>query len=130
MFRSCKLLFLKCGHHISFQATVNLEFYKGLLQHLRDDLQKKGPEKSTNGYLLQRISFWQKTLLPVHIGLDLIPCDLWLFPKIESTLQGKCFDSSPFRKVSRNAFNHEINLGISASLAMENSLKGVKTNLM
>lgn len=91
-------------------TTVNSEFYKGLLQRLRNDIRRKRPEKWANGFLLHHDNapchtsllvreFLAKKNLPVcphpPYSPDLAPCDFWLFPKIKTVLKGKRFDTIP-----------------------------------
>ena len=87
---------------------VNSEYYKGLLERLRNDVHRKQPEKWANGFILHHDN------TPYHTSLlgwqflsnkiitacphppyspDLAPCDFWLFPKVKMTMKGKHFES-------------------------------------
>ena len=89
-------------------TTVNYEYYKGLLEHLRNDVHKKQPEKWANSFILDHdnalchtsLLVWQFlsnkniTVCPhPPYSLDLAPCDFWLFPKFKMTMKGKSFES-------------------------------------
>ena len=89
-------------------TTVNSEYYKGLLEHLRNDLRRKRPEKWANGFILHNDNAPCHTSLPVRqflsnknitvcphspYSLDLAPCNFWLFSKVKMTMKGKCFES-------------------------------------
>jgi [histone H3]-lysine36 N-dimethyltransferase SETMAR len=89
-------------------TTVNSEYYKGVLQRLRNDVRRKRPEKWANGFLLHHDNapchtsllireFLAEKKVPVcphpPYSPDLAPCDFWLFPKIKSVLKGKRFDT-------------------------------------
>jgi len=88
-------------------TTVNSEYCKDLLEHLRNDVCKKRPEKWANGFILhhdnapchtkllvrQFLSKKNITVCPHPIySTDLAPCDFWLFPKLKRTTKGKCFE--------------------------------------
>jgi len=87
---------------------VNSEYYKGLLEHLRNDVRRKEPEKWAHGFILHHDNALCHTLLLVWqflsnknitvcphppYSLDLAPCDFWLFPKVKMTMKGKRFES-------------------------------------
>lgn len=91
-------------------TTVNYEYYKGLLQRLRNDVRRKRPEKWANGFLLHHNNapchtsllireFLAEKQVPVcphpPYSPDLAPCDFWLFPKMKTVLKGKRFDTIP-----------------------------------
>ena len=77
-------------------TTVNSEYYKGLLECLRNDVCRKWPEKCSNGFILHHdntlchtsLLVWQflsnKNITvcthPLYSS-DLALCDFWLFPK-------------------------------------------------
>jgi transposase len=87
---------------------VNSEYYKGLLERLRNDVRRKQPEKWANGFILHHDNAPCHTALLVCQFLsnknitvcphppyspDLTQCDFWLFPKIKMTMKGKYFES-------------------------------------
>jgi len=87
-------------------TTVNSDYYKGLLERLRDDVSRKRPEKWANGFILHHDNTPCHTSLLVRQFLsnitvcphppyspDLAPCDFWLFPKAKMTMKGKRFES-------------------------------------
>ena len=89
-------------------TTVNSEYYKGLLERLRNDVRRKRPEKWANGFILHHDNAPCHTSLLVRQFLsnklitvcphppyspDLAPCDFWLFPKVKITMKGKRFES-------------------------------------
>ena len=89
-------------------ATVNSEYYKGLLERLRNNVHRKWPHKWANGSILhhdnvpcyisllvqQFLSNKNITLCPhPPYSPDLALCDLWLFPKVKMTMKGKSFES-------------------------------------
>ena len=91
-------------------TTVNSEYYKGLLQCLRNDVHRKRPEKWANGFILHHDNALRHTSLLVQQFLsnknitvcphppyspDLAPCDFWFFPKVKMTMKGKRFGSIP-----------------------------------
>lgn len=91
-------------------TTVNSDYYKGLLQRLRNDVRRKRPEKWANGFLLHHDNAPCHTSLLIREFLaaknvpvcphppyspDLAPCDFWLFPKIKTVLKGNRFDTIP-----------------------------------
>ena len=87
---------------------VNSEYYKGLLEYLRNDVRRKRPEKWTNGFILHHDNVRCHTSLLVWQFLsnktftacphppyspDLAPCDFWLLPKVKMAMKGKRFES-------------------------------------
>jgi len=89
-------------------TTVNSEYYKGLLERLRNDLRRKRPEKWTNGFILHHDNAPCHTSLLVRqflsnknitacphppYSLDRAPCDFWLFPEVKMTMKSKSFES-------------------------------------
>jgi len=87
---------------------VNCEYYKGLLERLRNDVRRKLPEKWANGFILHHDNgpchtshLVQQFLSNKNITAclhplyspDLAPCDFWLFPKVKMTVKGKRFES-------------------------------------
>ena len=83
-------------------TTVNSEYYKGLLEHLRNNVCSKRPEKWANGFILHHGNAPCHTSLLVRQFLsnknitvcphppyspDLAPCDFWLFPKVKVTMK-------------------------------------------
>jgi len=84
---------------------VNSEYYKGLLEHLRNDVSRKQPEKWANGFILHHDNALCHTSLLVQqflsnnvitvcpYSLDLAPCNFWPFPKVKITKESKCFES-------------------------------------
>ena len=89
-------------------TTVNTEYYKDLLECLRNYVPRKRPEKWTNSFLLHHdnalcctsLLVWQFlsnkniTVCPhPPYSPDLAPCDFWLFPKVKMTMKGKRFES-------------------------------------
>jgi len=85
-------------------TTVNSEYYKGLLDRLRDDVRRKRPEKWANNVILHHDNALCHTLLLVRQFLsnknimvcphppyspDLAPCDFWVFPKVKMTMKDK-----------------------------------------
>ena len=92
---------------VTRNTMVNSEYYKGLLERLRNDVRRKRPEKWANGFILHRDNAPCHTLLLVRQFLsnknimvcpqppyspDLAPCDFWLFPKVKMTMKGKYFE--------------------------------------
>ena len=89
-------------------TTVNSEYYKGLLERLKNDVHRKRPEKWANSFVLHHDNALCHTSLLVRQFLsnknitvcphppyspDLAPCDFWLFPKVKMTMKGKRFES-------------------------------------
>jgi hypothetical protein len=74
------------------------EYYKGVLERLRNDVHRKQPEKWANGFILhhdntpchtsllvqQFLSYKNTTVCP-H-SPDLAPCDFRLFPIVKMTM--------------------------------------------
>jgi len=88
-------------------TTVNSEYYKGLLERLRNYVCRKRPEKWANSFILHHDNVPCHTSLLVWPFLsnknitvcphppylpDLALCDFWLFPKVKMTMKGKCFE--------------------------------------
>ena len=88
-------------------TTVNCEYYVGLLEHLRNDVHWKLPEKWANSFILHHdnapchtsLLVWQflsnkniKVCPHPPYSPDLAPCNFWLFPKVKMTVKGKCFE--------------------------------------
>jgi len=93
---------------VSRNTTVNSEYYKSLLESLRDDVRRKRPEKCPNGFILHHDDALCHTSLLVRQFLsnknimvcphpphspDLAPCNFWLFLKVKMTMKGKRFES-------------------------------------
>jgi len=89
-------------------TTVNSEYYKGLLERLRNDVRRKRPEKWAKGFILhhdnapchtsllvrQFLSYKNITACPhPPYSPDLAPCNFWLFPKVKMTMKAKGFES-------------------------------------
>jgi len=89
-------------------TTVNSEYYKGLLERLRNDVRRKRPEEWTDSFILHYDNAPCHTSLLVRQFLsnknimvcphppyspDLALCDFWLFPKVKITMKGKRFES-------------------------------------
>jgi hypothetical protein len=81
---------------------VNSEYYKGLLERLRNDVRPKRPKKWKNGFVLHHNNAPCHTSLVIRQLLanktitvrphppqspDLAPCDFWLFPEIKLTME-------------------------------------------
>ena len=88
-------------------ATVNSEYYKGLLERLRNDVRRKRPEKWANGFILHHDNAPCHTSLLVRQFLSNknitvcphppyspgpAPCNFWLFPKVKMTVKVKRFE--------------------------------------
>jgi len=88
-------------------TTVNSEYFKGLLEHLRNDVRRKQPEKWANSFILHHDNAPCHTSLLVQqfvpnknitvcphppYSPDLAPCNFWLFPKVKLTTKGKRFE--------------------------------------
>jgi len=135
---------------------VNAEYYKGLLEHLRNDVHRKRPEKWANGFILHHDNTPCHTLLLVWQFLSnknimvcphppyspyLAPCNFWLFPKIKITMKGKCFESihdieaamtaqrHSRKRTSRTASESGKNDGISVFKARGSILMGINGNV-
>jgi len=88
-------------------TTVNSEYYKGLLERLRNNVHRKRPEKWATGFILchdnapchTSLLVWQflshKNFAvsphPPYLP-DLAPCNFWLFPNVKMTMKGKRFE--------------------------------------
>ena len=88
--------------------TVNSEYYKSLLERLRNHVCRKRPEKLANGFILHHDNAACHTSLLVRQFMlnknitvcphppyspDLAMCNFWLCPKVKMTIKGKCFES-------------------------------------
>ena len=84
-------------------TTANSEYYKGLLERLRNDVHRKRPGKLANGFILHHDNALCHTSLLLQQFLsnknimvcphppyspDLALCDFWLFPKVKMTMTG------------------------------------------
>ncbi|KAF2895217.1 hypothetical protein ILUMI_10958 [Ignelater luminosus] len=78
-----------------------------------------------HGFRTTRSCLSTSALLP-----DLTSCYFWLVSKIKIVLKGKRFDTIPDIERATGAFNHGTTVGISTSLAKENTLKEIKSNLL
>lgn len=90
-------------------ATVTAEYYRGVLQRLRESVRLKRPTlwnskswvlhhdnaSSHTSWIVQ--SFLEKNNMPVFpqpaYSPDLAPCDFFLFPRLKNTLKGKRFET-------------------------------------
>jgi len=96
--------------------TVNKEFYVAVLKHFREAVRRKRPQLWTNqGWVLQHDyapthSFLVRNFLVKNEMIivpqppyspDLAPADFFLYPKLKSTLKGRCFDT--FDKIQKNS---------------------------
>jgi len=107
-------------HHeyIPGGQTVNKEFYKTILQHLRDTVHRHRPEKWRSGNLiLQHYNapahravttneFLAKHNIPSlphpPYSPELAPCNFFLFPQLKKTMKGCRFDDEEIQaKVTR-----------------------------
>ena len=96
-------------HHefVPTEQTVNKEFYKTVLQRLREPVRKRHPEKWRSGnWILHHdnapahravtMSFWRNTTFRRSHNLptppDLAPCDFFLFPQPKKTMKFRRFD--------------------------------------
>jgi len=87
--------------------TGNSEYYKGLLESLRNNVRRKRPEKWANGFILHHDNAPCHTSLLVwqFLSNKLLRCtlihlihwiwhrDFWLFPKVKMTIKGTRFES-------------------------------------
>ena len=88
---------------VARNTTVNCEYYKGLLERLRNDVRRKRPEMWANGFILHHDNDPCHTSLLVRQFLsnknitvcphppyspDLAPCYFWLFPEVKMTMEG------------------------------------------
>jgi histone-lysine N-methyltransferase SETMAR len=91
-------------------TTVNTAYYKGVLERVRNDINRKRPQKWANDFVLHhdsapcRISPLihkflsnKKNVLCLHppYSPDVIPRGIWLFPKLKLSVKGKRFASIP-----------------------------------
>ena len=87
---------------------VNSEYYKGLLERLRNYVRRKRREKWATCFILHYNKALCHTSLLVRQFLsnknimvcphppyspDLAPCDFWFFPKVKITMKGERFES-------------------------------------
>jgi len=87
---------------------VNSEYYKDLLEHLRNYVLRKEPGKWANVFILHHDNAPCHTSLLVRqfvsiksitvylhppYSPDLAPCDFWFFPNVKITMKGKRFES-------------------------------------
>ena len=97
-------------HHefVPTGQTVNKEFYKTVLQRLRDALRRHRPEKWRSGNWIlhhdnapaHRAVITNEFLVKHNFPLlpqppyspDLAPCDFFLFPQLKKTMKGRRFD--------------------------------------
>jgi histone-lysine N-methyltransferase SETMAR len=95
---------------ISPGQTVNKEFYRDVLRHLREVMSRKRPEKwcpsdwvlhhdnarPHTAYNVQEILAKNKMAVVPHppYSPDLAPCDFFLFPKMKIKLKGRRFDTA------------------------------------
>ena len=97
-----------CKLFVPRNTTVNSEYYKGLLECLRNNVHRKRPEKWAKGFILHHDNALCHTSLLVQHFLsnknitvcphppyspNLAPCNFWLFPKVKMTMKGKHFES-------------------------------------
>jgi histone-lysine N-methyltransferase SETMAR len=95
------------GDFVPRKTTVNCEYYRGLLECLRNDVRRKWPEKWANGFILHPENAPCHTSLLVRknsvknitacphppYSPNLAPWDFWLFPKVKITMKCKHFES-------------------------------------
>jgi transposase len=97
--------------------TVNNELYVAVLKHLREAVRRKRPQLWTNqSWVLHHdnapahLSFLvcnflaknEMTVVPQPpYSPDLAPANFFLFPKLKSSLKGRCFDT--FDKIQKNS---------------------------
>jgi len=90
--------------------TVNQEFYVAVLKRLREAICQKRPQLWTNqswvlhynnapahsSFLVCNFLAKNETIVVPQppYSPDLAPVDFFLFPKLKSTLKGRCFDTS------------------------------------
>jgi histone-lysine N-methyltransferase SETMAR len=97
-------------HHeyVPIGQSVNAEFYKTVLQRLRDAVRRHRPGKWRTGYWLihhdnapahrsvTTNAFLTKHNIPLlphpPYSPDLAPCDFFLFPQLKKTMKGRRFD--------------------------------------
>lgn len=95
-------------HWVPEGQTVNQNYYKFVLETLRERIRKKRPEFWKNGFILHQDNAPAHSALSVKQFLaqknitllehppyspDLAPCDFYLFPKVKSVLKGTRFES-------------------------------------
>jgi transposase len=100
-------------------TTVNSEYYKGLLERIRNNVRRKRPETWKNVFLLHHDNAPCHTPLVIRQFLadkvitvrphppyspDLAPCDFWLFPKIKLTIKGNRFHTIPEIEAAKKEF--------------------------
>jgi len=99
--------------------TVNKEFYVAVLKHLREAVCQKRPQLWTNqswvlhhdnapahsSFLVRKfLAKNETTIVPQPpYSPDLAPADFFLFPKLKSTLKGRCFDT--IDEILKNSMN-------------------------
>jgi transposase len=104
--------------------TVNKEYYLEVMQRLREAVKKKRPDAwQENRWMLQHYNvpsqstFFVCDFLAKHATTvlpqppyspDLAPADFFLFPKLKSTLKGRCFESIEAIKTNSLAHLHSI----------------------
>jgi len=138
-------------------TTVSYEYYKGLLDHLRNDVHKKWPEKWANSFILHHDNAPCHTSLLVlqflsnknimmcpHLPYspDLAPCDFWLFPKVKMTMKVKHFEliqdieaattlrlKTLTKEDFQNCFRQCKNNGISVIEVRGSILRGINGNV-
>ena len=97
--------------------TINKEFSLEVLQHLRESVRRKRPEKRRDGdWILHHDNTPAHTSLLVQQFLakdgtaqlqqpayspDLAPCDFFLFPRLKKVLKGHRFDEATMRHPER-----------------------------
>ena len=133
---------------------MNSEYYKGLLERLRNDVHRKRPEKWANGLILHNDNAPCHTLFLVWQFLsnkitvcphppyspDLALCDFWLFPKLKMAMKGKRFilfqneaataaQLKTRKRTSRTASESGKNDGISVFEARGSILRGSNGNV-
>jgi len=101
----CDLEGIARAEFVPRNTTVNCEYYRGLLECLRNDVRRERPEKWANSFILHHDNALCHTSLPVWqfvsnknitvcpYSPDLAPYDFWLFPKVKMTMKGKHFES-------------------------------------
>jgi len=105
--------FVPCGQ------TVNKEFYVAVLKRLREAVRRKRPQLWTNlswvlhhnnvpahsSFLVRNFLTKNKTTVVPQppYSPDLAPADFFLFPKMKSTLKGRCFDT--IDEIQKNSTN-------------------------
>ena len=98
---------------------VNTEFYVAVLKRLREAVRRKRPQLWTNqSWVLHHdnapahssclvrnfLAKNETTVVPqTPYSPDLVPADFFLFPKLKSTLKGRCFDT--IDEILKNSMN-------------------------